>query len=124
MPAQELPVVFQYFTIKWENTGKLPVALEQAKLVKIVQEDRIQLNFHNDLTKGFEDAKVKILTPSTFNKTIKAGYTKAGETKSASFEVQLNGIEGAKATLKILSTRGGYIEREVIIGNPVESSEE
>ena len=111
-------------TVKWKNTGKLPVALEQAKLVKIVQEDRIQLNFKSDLTKGFEDAKVKILTPSTFNKTIKAGYTNAGESKSASFEVQLNGINGAKATLKILSTRGGYIEREVIIGTPEESSEE
>lgn len=105
-------------TVKWENTGKLPVALEQAKLVKIVQEDRIQLSFKNDLTKGFEDAKVKILTPSTYNKTIKAGYTDAGEKKSATFEVQLNGIDGANATLKILSTRGGYIEEEVVIGNP------
>jgi len=111
-------------TVKWTNTGKLPVALEQAKLVKIVQEDRIQLNFDNDLTKGFEDAKVKILTPSTFNKTIKAGYTKAGESKSASFEIELNGIDGAKATLKILSTRGGYIEKEVIIGTPEQDSEE
>ncbi|MEP1152332.1 MAG: M14 family metallopeptidase [Balneola sp.] len=105
-------------TVKWENTGKLPVALEQAKLVKIVQEDRIQLSFKNDLTKGFEDAKVKILNPSTYNKTIKAGYTDAGEKKSATFEVQLNGIDGANATLKILSTRGGYIEEEVVIGNP------
>lgn len=105
-------------TVKWENTGKLPVALEQAKLVKIVQEDRIQLSFKSDLTKGFEDAKVKILKPSTFNKTIKAGYTGAGEKKSATFEVQLNNIDGAKATLKILSTRGGYIEKEVVIGNP------
>lgn len=111
-------------TVKWTNTGKLPVALEQAKLVKIVQEDRIQLHFDNDLTKGFEDAKVKILTPSTFNKTIKAGYTKSGESKSASFEIELNGIDGAKATLKILSTRGGYIEKEVIIGNPEQDSEE
>lgn len=105
-------------TVEWENTGKLPVALEQAKLVKIVQEDRIQLSFKNDLTKGFEDAKVKILNPSTYNKTIKAGYTDAGEKKSATFEVQLNGIDGANATLKILSTRGGYIEEEVVIGNP------
>jgi len=110
-------------TVKWKNSGNLPVALEQAKLVKIVQEDRIQLIFDEELSKGFKDAQVKILNPSTYNKTIKAGYTNAGESKSASFEIQLNGIDGAKATLKILSTRGGYIEKEVVIGTPEETKD-
>ena len=31
--------------LTWENVGGLPVALEQAKLVKIVQEDRVSLEF-------------------------------------------------------------------------------
>ncbi len=102
--------------IRWSNTGKLPVALKQAQLVKIVQEDRLMLSFDEEFTKGHEDAKVKILSPTTYNKTIKAGYTDAGEQKTSKFNVQLNGIEGVKGTLKILSTRGGYIEEEFVLG--------
>ncbi|WP_018128492.1 M14 family metallopeptidase [Balneola vulgaris] len=102
--------------VEWTNTGKLPVALKQAQLVKIVRQDRVQLQFDGDLTKGNEDAKVKIITPSLYDKTIYAGYTDAGETKKAKFEVELNGVDGAKAKLKILSTRGGYIEKEIVLG--------
>lgn len=105
-------------TISWTNTGNLPVALKQAQLVKIVQEDRVMLDFDSELTKGYEDASLKIITPELYDKTIRAGYTDAGESKNAVFEVELNGIEGAKGTVKILSTRGGYIEKEIEIGNP------
>ncbi len=105
-------------TLDWSNTGKLPVALKQAQLVKIVQEDRVELEFDEELTEGYEDAKVKILEPATFDKTIKAGYTDAGETKSATFVVELNGVSGAEGTLKLISTRGGYIERPVTVGDP------
>lgn len=107
-------------TVKYSNTGKLPVALKQAQLVKIVQEDRLILDFDKELTKGHEDAKIKILIPTTYNKTIKAGYTDAGEKKEAVFRVQLNGIEGVKGTLKILSTRGGLVEEEIVLGKPEE----
>jgi hypothetical protein len=105
-------------TIEWTNTGNLPVALKQAQLVKIVREDRVELEFDEELTKGYEDAKVKIVEPSTFDKTIKAGYTGAGETQSATFVVELNGISGAEGTLKLLSTRGGYAEQTVTLGDP------
>lgn len=105
-------------TVKWTNTGNLPVALKQAQLVKIVREDRLILEFDEELTKGYEDALVQIVTPSTFDKTIKAGYTDAGETKTASFEVKLNGVSGAEGTLKLLSTRGGYSETTVVLGTP------
>ena len=71
-----------------------------------------------NLRKGYEDALVQIVTPSTFDKTIKAGYTEAGETKTASFEVKLNGIDGAEGTLKLLSTRGGYNEYPFTLGDP------
>ncbi len=110
-------------SVTWTNTGQLPVALKQAQLVKIVQEDRLKLEFDKDLTKGFEKAQVKILTPTTYDKTIYAGYTEAGETQKATFLVQLNGVKGAKGTLKVLSTRGGYIEREVILGNPPKTTD-
>lgn len=102
--------------VKFTNTGKLPVALKQAQLVKIVQEDRLQLEFDKELTKGGNDAKIKITSPTLFDKTIYLGYTNSGESREASFEVQLNGIEGAKGKLKVLSTRGGLIEKEVVLG--------
>lgn len=102
--------------VKFSNVGKLPVALKQAQLVKIVQEDRLQLEFDKELVKGGKEAKIKITSPVLFDKTIYLGYTQPGESKEASFEVLLNGIQGAKGKLKILSTRGGYIERELVLG--------
>lgn len=103
--------------VTWVNSGKLPVALDQAKRVKIVQEDRLMLEFDKELTKGFENAKVQILTPSLYDKTIYAGYTEAGETKEAKFVVKIDQTEPVKAKLKLMSTRGGYVEREITIGN-------
>lgn len=99
-------------TLEWTNSGKLPVALEQAKLVKIVQEDRVSLDFDKELTKGYEDAKVKITTPSLYDKTIYAGYTGVGEKKTATFKVKVYGNETVKGKIKLSSTRGGYFERE------------
>ncbi|MBD3616972.1 MAG: peptidase [Gracilimonas sp.] len=105
-------------TVSWTNTGNLPVALKQAQLVKIVQEDRVMLDFDSELTKGYENASLKIITPKLYDKTIRAGYTDAGESKEAVFEVKLNDIDGARGTVKILSTRGGYIEKNIEIGTP------
>lgn len=103
--------------VSWVNSGKLPVALDQAKRVKIVQEDRVMLEFDKELTKGFENAKVKVTTPSLYDKTIYAGYTQAGETKEVVFKVKVNQQEPVKAKVKLLSTRGGYLEREITLGN-------
>lgn len=102
-------------TLEWTNTGKLPVALEQAKLVKIVQEDRVSLDFDKELTKGYEQAKVKITSPSLYDKTIYAGYTEVGEKKTATFKVKVDGNEAVKGKIKLSSTRGGYFEREFIL---------
>lgn len=102
--------------VKFTNTGELPVALKQAQLVKIVKEDRLQLDFDEELTKGGENAKVKIISPDLYDKTIYLGYTNPGESKEASFEVKLNGIDSAKGKMKVLSTRGGLIEEEFVLG--------
>nr|HMP31033.1 hypothetical protein [Saprospiraceae bacterium] len=99
--------------VKWTNSGKLPVALDQAKRVKIVQEDRVQLDFDKDLMKGFENAKVIITEPATNDKTIFAGYTDVGESKEAVFKIRVNHDKPVKGKIKILSTRGGYVEKEV-----------
>lgn len=102
--------------VKWSNTGKLPVALEQAKRVKIVQEDRLTLDIDKNLLKGFEEAKVVITLPTLFDKTIFAGYTAPNETKEGIFRVKLNQTGSVKAKVKLLSTRGGYQEKEIVIG--------
>ncbi|WP_028526222.1 M14 family metallopeptidase [Runella limosa] len=102
--------------VKWSNTGKLPVALEQAKRVKIVQEDRLTLDIDKNLLKGFEEAKVVITQPTLFDKTIFAGYTAPNETKEGIFRVKLNQTGSVKAKVKLLSTRGGYQEKEIVIG--------
>jgi hypothetical protein len=101
--------------LEWTNSGKLPVALEQAKLVKIVQEDRVSLDFDKELTNGYENAKVKITTPSLYDKTIYAGYTGVGEKKTATFRVKVEGGESIKGKIRLSSTRGGYFEREFIL---------
>lgn len=102
-------------TIKWKNVGKLPVALDQAKRVKIVQEDRVMLEFDKELTKGHEKAIVQISEPSLYDKTIYAGYTEAGEEKEVKFRVKVNQKDPVKAKVKLLSTRGGYLEQEVTL---------
>jgi hypothetical protein len=103
-------------SVSWKNSGGLPVALEQAKRVKIVQEDRLILEFEKALTKGNEEAIVQVISPSLYDKTIYTGYTDAGEKKTASFIVKVNQKEVVKAKLKLLSTRGGYVEKEITIG--------
>jgi hypothetical protein len=104
-------------TLTWTNSGKLPVALEQAKLVKIVQEDRVSLDFDKDLLKGDQDATVRISTPTLYDKTIYAGYTGAGEKKTATFVVQVKGDAPVKGKIKLSSTRGGFIEKEFTLSN-------
>lgn len=102
--------------VSWTNAGQLPVALEQAKRVKIVQEDRVVLDIERDLLRGYEDAEVIISSPSTTDKTIYAGYTDAGETKNATFRVKLKDKKSVEATVKVLSTRGGYLEKKITLG--------
>jgi len=84
-------------------------------LVKIVQEDRVSLDFNKDLTKGYENAKVKITSPTLYDKTIYSGYTDVGEKKAATFRVKVEGTEAVKGKIKLSSTRGGYFEREFIL---------
>lgn len=111
------PVKGEYeIKVKWTNSGKLPTALEQAKLVKIVQEDRVSLDIDKELTKGDKDAKVVITSPDVKDKTIYAGYTGVREKKEATFKVKLNQAGPVKMKVKLVSTRGGVIEREITVG--------
>jgi hypothetical protein len=94
------------------NTGKLPTALEQAKLIKIVKPDTAKLEIDKELLK---DKKVEILDPETRDKSIEMGWLKEAERKTATWKVRLNGIDSAKVTVEILSTRGGVDRQEIVL---------
>jgi len=105
--------------VSWTNAGKLPTALRQAQLVKIVREDEAELQFDRELTRGDTPA-VSIVTPAGRDKSIAAGWTNAGEKKTVTFEVRTRGVPGVAGTVRVLSTRGGMVEAPLTLGTPPE----
>jgi len=101
--------------VTFTNVGRLPTALEQAKLVKIVKEDRVRLEFDSELT-HFSDRKVEIIVPEIQDKVVKCGWLKGGERTTARLRVKLNGIDSVECTVHVLSTRGGHKKKEIVIG--------
>jgi len=104
-------------TVTFRNTGRMPTALKQAQLVKMVQEDRVTLEFDSTLTKR-PNPKVTIASPATRDKTIRTGWTEPGEAKTVTFRVNTVGMRGAKGTVRVLSTRGGLLKSEFLLGSP------
>ncbi len=101
--------------VTFTNVGRLPTALEQAKLVKIVRQDRVRLEFDPALT-HFSDEKVRIIEPVTHDKEIRCGWLAGGDCTTARFRVRLHGIDTAECTVHVLSTRGGHVEKKIVIG--------
>jgi hypothetical protein len=106
-------------TVRWTNTGRLPTALRQAQLVKIVQEDRVQLEFDSTLTNP-TDPTVRIVSPARSDKAIYVGWTGPGERKEVAFEIRTYGVRGVTGTVRVRSTRGGVIEMPLTLGEPEE----
>jgi hypothetical protein len=104
-------------TVRWRNNGRLPTALKQAQLVKIVQEDRAFVRLPAALTRG-ERPQVRLIEPSRGGGAFLAGWTEPGETKTATFNVRTYGVPGARFNVEVLSTRGGVLRREVTVGTP------
>ena len=96
--------------VTFTNTGNLPTALEQAKLVKIVKPDTAKIKFDEELMKT---KKIEILDPEFREKSIEMGWLEGGESKTATWKVRLDGVDSAKAEISVLSTRGGVDRREV-----------
>jgi hypothetical protein len=99
-------------TASWRNTGMLPTALRQAQLVKIVREDRAVLDFDSTYTRP-DARRVRVIDPVTTDKTHYARWTEPGETKTVTFRVRTYGGEPVPAKVRVLSTRGGVLEREI-----------
>jgi hypothetical protein len=100
---------------QWRNAGGLPTALRQAQLVKIVQEDRLFLTFPRDTANA--DARTpRIVEPSLRGGAVWSGWTEPGQTKTVTWRVRTYGSGPAAATLRLDSTRGGVLRREITLG--------
>jgi hypothetical protein len=120
--------------ISYTNTGKLPTALKQADLVKIVRPDRLDIQFTGDLTTSGEGDKPRYqilentlnrpragrseagATPPSNKYFKEAGYTDGGAVNTAEFKVRTygNGSFGLKVSL--ITTRAGLLkEKDVTI---------
>ncbi len=99
--------------VTWRNAGGLPTALRQARLVKIVREDRAVLEFDR-VSPGAGSQAVRIVGPAF----VDSGWTDPGETSnSATFEVRVQGADpSVEGTVRILSTRGGVLTHSFTVG--------
>jgi len=90
----------------WRNAGGLPTALRQARLVKIVREDRAVLELES------QGNTARVVGQSAQD----VGWTDPGETGTATFEVTVRGDAPVQGTLQLLSTRGGVLTQPITIG--------
>jgi hypothetical protein len=90
--------------VTWRNAGGIPTALRQARLVKIVREDRAALEIEGD--------GASVVGPASVN----SGWSDPGETNSATFRVRVRGDDPVEGTVQILSTRAGVITHQFTIG--------
>jgi hypothetical protein len=121
--------------VSYKNTGKLPTALSQAQLVKIVREDRVVLDFD---TAGTSSGKMnfKIIeerqkakkstrinpyseeenTTGTITVSRNMPFTQGGAVTTAIFIVRLYKRAELKGKASVISTRGGVLTgKEFII---------
>ena len=101
-------------SVSWTNTARIPTALDEAQRVKIVQEDQAVLDFDKKLLEG-DQPKIRIVDPKTFDKTRYAGHLWQNQIASATFTVRTSKIDKIKGKVKILSTRGGVLEKEITL---------
>ena len=101
--------------MRWRNDGFLPTALRQAQLVKIVQQDRLFLTFPQDEA---AETRPRIVEPDLRGGAVWSGWTEPGQTKTVTYRVRTYGTAPVRATLRLESTRGGVLRREIEIGTP------
>ncbi|MCA1757349.1 MAG: M14 family metallopeptidase [Bacteroidales bacterium] len=116
--------------VKYRNSGKLPTALKQADLVKIVRNDMVTLGFDRSDVSG-EDAAVRILQDeneggrSRFSSgetgsasAVKsAGFLDGGSVAEVIFNVRIYGDRSVTGSASVASTRGGVLNnREFTVG--------
>jgi hypothetical protein len=117
--------------VQWRNSGRLPTALRQAQLVKIVQEDRLTLEFEGVPVPSEQPAgppgmqrpppphppgAPRIVEPALRGGAVWSGWTEPGQTQTVTWRVRTYGAEPVTGRLRLDSTRGGVLRRDVVIG--------
>jgi hypothetical protein len=124
--------------VQYRNTGGLPTALRQAQLVKIVHEDRLFFSLPGQPAGGgggggmgmggfgggqaaqqaprMQPGQARILEPALRQGAVWNGHANPGETRTITYRVRVYGDQPVTGTLRLDSTRGGVISREVTLG--------
>lgn len=113
--------------VSFKNTGKLPTALKQAHLVKIVREDQVTVEFNKEAVSG-KSPILKILKEeepqrsrywsnsrgSQIQTSVSenCGFTPGGETTSVTFKIRVYRKSNVNCKIKVSSTRGGVLDKE------------
>jgi hypothetical protein len=120
--------------VNYKNTGKLPTALSQAQLVKIVKEDRVDLEFDttgiSSLKKIFriieEEKKPKRNSRGSryddqensavkYTATKNMPFTNGGAVSTAVFNIRLYRKAELSGKASVISTRGGILKNKEFI---------
>ena len=117
-------------TVKYKNTGKLPTALKQAHLVKIVRQDMITISFERELVQG-DNPAMKIINEEQNSRggyyryygsrgpqssiSLDAGFAEGGETNSKQFKIRVYRDSEIKGKATVSSTRGGILKAKEFI---------
>ncbi|MFA6126529.1 MAG: M14 family metallopeptidase [Bacteroidales bacterium] len=99
-------------TVSWTNTARIPTALDIAQRVKIVQQDQAVLDFDKKLLEG-DQPKIKIVDPKTSDKIRYTNHLWQNQEASATFTIRSYTKDAVKGKVKVLSTRGGVLEKEI-----------
>lgn len=114
--------------VSFKNTGKLPTALKQAHLVKIVTEDRVVLDFNLPSSQGNDTvfkiieekrggSSARVISPKQNQVSKTVLYTNGGNVTNAVFNIRV--YKGAELTgnASVISTRGGILKDKYFIMN-------
>jgi hypothetical protein len=101
-------------TVSYTNTSKIPTALKMADRIKIVQKDQVMLEFDKKLTSG-DQPKIKIIDPKSQDKERYFDHLWQNQVQTATFTVRTYSPDKIPVKVKVLSTRGGVLEKEMTI---------
>jgi len=112
-------------TIRFRNAGKLPTALSQAHLVKMVKPDEVRIKIMSDSALSY-----RVIEPAPVSRrresmmmfdednrrpeyiTATAGYTPGGATAEVHFIIRVFEGTGIKGTATVITTRAGILQEK------------
>ena len=131
-PAKNQTYTDYQIKIAYRNVGKLPTALRQADLVKIVRPDQIRFSLPQSAVEG-PNPQAEILpdpnataqpgrqqrgrgTPAARNITTRnAGYAQGESTNSVTITVRVHGDHEIQGSATVSSTRGGILPQKTFV---------